>query len=283
MTGIAICVLFLTMTGCNRSDPNVEMARITYNTPTAPNRLLPLVSAENGAIEIQVFDGETVTSKFVFQSAAYRQGMIDDLISAPAARVTGWTLDDITLPIYGMRMATINGPSLWVAWSNGFWITQTGDVYRFDFDFEAFSEQHPWEGVGAHRSRAFSWFPNAVFLTRDAEGWRNTFLTPAAALNPPDDIQMSLDSNTDENVTFTLTNNRDTTWHFGVHHRFDVLLDDIWYHVPPVPGDWMFIHIGLMLGAGQSVAYTYGWDMHGDLPPGTYRLVKFDMYVVFVI
>ena len=147
------------------------------------------------------------------------------------------------------------------------------------FDFEAFIERHPWEL--ASRNNQFAGFPNAIFMTLDENGWHDTFLTPAEALNPPDGIQMTLESNTNENVTFTLTNNNDTDWMYGVHYRIDVLLNDIWYSVPPQPGNWAFVNIGLILEAGQTETLTYGWGMHGDLPPGTYRLVKHSMYVVF--
>ena len=279
--GIVASALLLTMTACGRADTSTVETRITYDTPAAPNALLQWASAENGAIEFQVFDGETVLGKFVFQDTAYRQAMIDDFINTPAARVTGWTLDDITLPIYGMRLSTIGGTGIRMAWSNGFWITQTGDVYRFNFDFEAFIERHPWEL--ASRNNQFAGFPNAIFMTLDENGWHNTFLTPAEALNPPDGIQMRLESNTNENVTFTLTNNNDTDWMYGVHYRIDVLLNDIWYSVPPQPGNWAFVNIGLILEAEQTETLTYGWGMHGDLPPGTYRLVKHGMYVVFDI
>ena len=270
---------------------------LTYESPTAPNELMGNASADSSFM-FCVFNGETVLSRRVSQSAAHTQGIIDELLSipgashmqgiidellsVPAARVTGWTLDDITLPIYGIEMGTTCGHSIRAAWSNGFWITQTGDVYRFDFDFEAFIERQRWVYLG--KDINFARFPNAFNLTRDAEGWRNTLLTPAAELNPPPEgIEMAFVSNTNENVKVTLTNNNDVYWLYGLIFRVDVLLNGVWYNIPTTPANWGFSLIGLILEAGQTETRTYSLDMYGDLPPGTYRLVVHDMYVVFEI
>ena len=254
---------------------------LKYENPTAPNELMGNASAENSAFMFYAFDGKTVLNKVVFQSASHRQGIIDELQSIPVARVTGWTLDNITLPIYGIRMGTTCGHSIRAAWSNGFWITQTGDVYSFDFDFEAFIERQQ-RGL-SRNDISFAGFPNAMNLTRDFEGWRNTLLTPTAELNPPEGIEMAFVSNTNENVTFTLTNNNDVYWLYGLYFRVDVLLDGVWYEIPTTPANWGFSLIGLTLEAGQTETKTYGLDMYGELPPGTYRLVVYDMYVVFEI
>lgn len=167
------------------------------------------------------------------------------------------------------------------AWSNGYWITQAGDVYRFDFDFEAFIGRQRRESP--RNDIRFAWFPNAVNLTRDQDGWRDTLLMPAAELDPPEGIEMAFVSNTNENVTFTLTNNNDTEWMYGVGFRLDALINGIWYDIPTTPANHMFVAIGLILEAKQTETKTYALDMYGELPPGTYRLIKHDMYVIFEI
>ena len=279
LLGMIFCLLLVILVGCDYLEENIA-GGIDLNL-TAPNELMKNASAENSAFMFSVFDGETVLSKVVFQSASHRQGIIDELLSAPAARVTGWTLDDITMPIYGIEMGTTCWHGMRAAWSNGFWITQTGDAYRFDFDFEAFIERQRWEIPRTFNTMA--WFPNAVFLTRDEKGWRDTLLIPAADLNPPEGIEIVFISNTNENVTFSVTNNNDVYWFYGVHFKVDVLLDGVWYDIPAMPGNWGFVDIGLMLGAGQTETKTYNFSMYGELPPGTYRLVMHDMYVVFEI
>ena len=303
--GIVCCLLLATLVSCDGLNENItdninivgsdgsderaadginlnrDEIELTYESPSAPNELMGNASAENSAFMFYTFDGETVLSKIVFQSVQHRQGIIDELLNAPAARVIGWTLDDITLPIYGIEMGTTCGRGIRAAWSNGFWITQTGDVYRFDFDFEAFIERQQWSSPRDNMN--FTWFPNAVNLTRDEEGWRNTLLTPAKELNPPEGIEMVFVSNTNESVTFSLTNNNDVYWLYGVHFRVDVLLNGVWYNIPTTPANWGFIDIGLGLNTSQTETKTYSLDMYGELPSGTYRLVTYDMYVVFKI
>jgi len=265
--------------GSNSS--NAAGSNLAYEGLTAPNELMGNASAEYSAFMFSVFDGEIVQSKIIFQSVSFRQSIIDELASVPVVRVTDWTLQDITLPIYGISMGTTCGYGIQAAWSNGFWITQTGDAYRFDFDFEEFTQRHHWDSLDSHMN--FAWFPNAINLTQDEDGWSNRLLTPAMELNPPEGIKMALVSNSNEDVTFTLTNNNDKYWFYGTPFRVDVLLDGIWYSIPTTTENWGFADIGLILDAGRTETKTYSLQMYGELPSGTYRLVKHDMYVIFEI
>ena len=251
-------------------------------TPNESNELMGNASAEYSAFIFYIFDGETVLSKVVFQSVPHRQGIIDLLQSVPASRVTDWTLDDITLPIYGIEMGTTCGFGIRAAWSNGYWITETGDVYRFDFDFETFIEGEKWESPHSVDSIAF--LPNAVFLTRDEDGWRDTLMIAVTEeLNPPEGIDINLVSSTDDEVIIELTNNNDSPWYYGRHFRLDVLLNGVWYNLPTMPGNWEFTDDGLVVASGETETKTYNLMMYGQLLPGTYRLVMHDMYVVFEI
>jgi len=289
LLGVICCLLLAALVGCEAMDENAmgginsngNEQHLPYENMAAPNELMGNASAENSAFMFYVFDGEAVLERIVFQDASHRQGIIDQLQSAPAARVTGWTLDDITVPIYGINMGTACGHGMWAAWSNGYWITQLGDVYRFDFDFETFVEEQRWESPRSHTN--FAWFPNAINLTRDTDGWHSALLTPADALSPPGGIEMTLVSNTNDNVTFTLANNNDVAWYHGVHFRVDALLDGQWYNIPTTPVNWGFVDIGLILEAGHTQTETYSLEMYGVLPQGTYRMVVHDMYVVFEV
>jgi len=289
VSGAIIFLVLLALAGCGFTGENAAgsivlgepAATIAYETPTAPNTLMGNASAFNSAFMFYVYDGETVLNRVVFQSVTHRQGIIDNLQNAPAARATGWTLDDITIPIYGIEMGTTCGNGIRAAWSNGFWITDTGDVYRFDFDFGTFIESQRWESPRTHSS--FASFPNAIYLTQDENGWRSTLLTPSEELDPPEGIVMMLVSNTGEDVTFTLTNNNNFYWFYGMHFGVNVYLGGQWYDIPTTPHNWGFAGIGLILQAGQTETKTYSLAMYGQLPPGIYRLVKYGVYVVFEI
>jgi len=249
-----------------------------HASPAVSNRLMSDAWPRTSAFRFYVFDGETVLNKIVFHDA---QAIANELQSIPAQRTRGWTLDDITLPIYGIQMSGAFGRGFWAAWSNGYWITQTGNAYRFDFDFKEFIERQYWEHPRDNMN--FTWFPNAVFLTRDEEGWRNMLLTPMTELNPPEGIEMALVSNTNDTVTFTLTNNNEVGWTYGTPFTLEVLIDNAWYEIPAMPVNFAFAGIALYVGAGQTETKTYNIAMYGDLPPGTYRLVKHDMYAIFEI
>jgi len=248
-----------------------------------PNALMRNAYAERSGFFLYVYDGDTMLSKAVFEDVAVRQAIIDELQRVPVVRVSDWTLDDITLPIYGISMGGGIGHSVTAAWSNGYWITRTGHVYRFDFDFEAFIERQSWQRLREQYNLDFTWFPNAVFLTRDADGWRNTLLTPMPELDTPKGIEMALVSNTNDSVTFTLTNSTDEYWMYGAAFALNVLLDGVWYDIPVMPGFGMFTGVGFLLNPGLTRTYTYNLATYGKLPPGTYRLLKEQVYVVFEV
>jgi len=132
LPGVIFFFLLTFFVGCGDSeemtddDIIITIVELTYGNLIAPNTLMGNASAENSAFSLSVFNGETVWSGIVFQGVPERQALINELQRVPVARVTGWTPDDITLPIYGISMGTTCGRGLRAAWSNGFWITQRG-------------------------------------------------------------------------------------------------------------------------------------------------------------
>ena len=295
LIGAACSLLLMILTGCNGLDKshtrgmntNRSESCLASEETTALNELLGNASVVRSSFTLYTFVGETLQSKIVIGGVSHRQGMVDELSMVPVERITDWTLCDITLPIFGIELITICGHPMRAAWSNGFWITQLGFVYRFDFDFAAFVGRQQWGTT--HSGINFTEFPNARHLVLETDGWRpigwrNTFLTPAAELNPPDGIEMAFVSNTIASVTYTLTNSNDVYWFYGAFLRVDALLDGIWFKIPKSPTvNWAYVLTGVTLEAGQTVTHTARLGLYGLLPPGTYRLVVHDMYVVFDI
>ena len=292
----ATCSLLLViLTGCDGLDKshargmntNRSETRIASEEPTAQNKLLGNASVVHNSFTLYTFDGDTVRRKTVIGGVWHRQGMIDELSMVNAERIGGWSLCDITLPVFGIALSTTSGHPIRAAWSNGFWITQLGFVYRFDFDFAAFVGRQQWGTP--HDGINFTEFPNARHLALETDGWRpvawrKTFLTPTAELNPPEGIEIAIVSNTDASVTYTLTNNNDVYWFYGAFLRIDVLLNGVWYKIPKSPTvNWAYVLPGLKLEGGHSVTHTASLGLYGLLPLGTYRLVVHDMYVVFEI
>ena len=249
---------------------------------SARNDLMEGASPQTSAITLYRFNGTTIYCADIFDSELTQQ-VIDELSSVKATEVSNWSLNDTTLPVFGISMGTTSGNLISAAWSNGYWITQSGDVYKFNFDFNKLLQDHDWESRAVFQS--ISSFPNAHLFTRDENGWNSTFLTAAREPDPPEGISMILNSWDEDQVSVYISNNTDAEWMYGQHYSLHVLIDDDWYDVPLIPGGGAFTDIGLIVPANDvqtqiyNLFYTYG----DDLPAGTYRLVAYGLSVEHTI
>jgi len=242
----------------------------------ASNGLMQNASPSTSALGFYVYDGEKVSQSFAFDSHITRN-ILDKLDAVRAVEAKDWSLADITLPIYGLEIGAKDGWSIFVAWSNGTWITQTGAAYRFDFDFAKLEQDYPWSD-----KREFSFFsvlPCARLLAQDESGWSSALLTPVSEPNPPDGVSMTLVSWDKDEVTVTIANDSGAEWSYGEHYVLQVLLSGVWYDVPAVPGNWAFNDIAYIILDGGRQDKTYHLGMYGDLPAGTYRLVSSELSV----
>ena len=62
---------------------------------------------------------------------------------------------------------------------------------------------------------------------------------------------------------------------FGYGHAFglDVLLDGVWYDVPPMDGALAFTEELLWVNPGETARENCWIEAYGELPSGTYRVV----------
>lgn len=247
-------VLILTLAGCGSKG----------------NTLMENASPGTSALALYVYDGETATRGFIFDGAV-ENDILDDLASVSAEEAPDWTTDQITLPIYGLEISDTEGWSINVAWSNGYWITQDGTAYHFDYDFEALETDYEWTSKDTWST--ISVIPCAYYLTQDDSGWKPAILSPAKEFSAPESITAELISQTEEKLTVALTNTGTEEWMYGEYYYLDVFLDETWYSVPTTPGNWAFTDIGIILPAGKTQDETYNLTMYGDLPAGQYRLV----------
>lgn len=234
------------------------------------NTLMKKASPDTSALALFVYDGETATRAFIFDSAVEKK-ILNDLASVPAKEAADWTPEKITLPIYGLEICGTDGWFINAAWSNGYWITQDGTAYRFDYDFEALTENYEWRSKDSWPS--ISIMPCAYYLTKTSDGWNTAILSPATDISIPEYVSAELVSHIGNNVTIALTNSAAEEWCYGEYYYLDVLLDETWYSVPTAPGNWAFTDIGIILPAGKTQEKTYNLTMYGVLPAGQYRLV----------
>jgi hypothetical protein len=252
---------------------------LTSCTGDVSNGLLDEASPETSALELFYFDGDVVSSLFLFEQELVEE-VLAKLDGVPTSAATDWSLEDITLPLYGFSIGGVTGWSVNAAWSNGYWITGEGNAYTFDFDFETLDD-YPWEEARTFTS--FISFPNARILTQDGEQWNSTLLTIADITTLPGEtegITITLEDLNREVITATIANENNVEWMYGQRFDLHVLIDGVWYHVPPLP-DWSFTDEGLIVPAHGEVEHVYHMGMFGDLPNGTYRIVSYGVYVEF--
>ena len=231
--------------------------------------LMEGAAPQTSALALYYYDDAEISLSYIY-SADTTQKILDELNAVEAIRVGELPLSDITLPVYGFSIGKEDGFSIFAAWSNGYWVSQDGIAYRFDFDFERLAVDYPWKDK---RPASFAYFPCAYFLTKGQSRWESALLTSAAELEPPEGVTMSLKSWDEFNVAVSFENNGAAEWMYGEYYTLQVLLNGVWYDVPLYPGNWGFISIGYNLLPGEAQDRTYNILMHGALPPGTYRLV----------
>jgi len=249
------------------------------NAPVSSS-LMADASPATSAMALYYYDGKTVTQSYIFHTPT-AQTLLDELDTVKAVKAGDWTPDDITLPVYGLNIGKTDGFGIFVAWSNGYWITQTGDAYKFDIDFAELFEKYP--GTDTREFDSFTVFPNAYYLTQDKNGWRNTLLTPAAELSPPENVTMTLESWNPDKVTVSFANTGSAEWMYGEYFSLEAQLGGVWYEIPATPNNWGFNDIGYILSAGQSRSMEYPLTMYGALPAGMYRLVAFGLTVEYTM
>ncbi len=265
ITVLILAILIINMTSCGR---------------TMSNGLMEGASPNTSALALYHYNGERASCSYIYDSNTTKS-ILNELDSVKATEVENWSLNDITQPIYGLWITATDGSGIFTAWSNGYWISQVGKVYRFDFSFADLEKKYPWSDK--QEFFPFADFPCARFLTQDESGWNSMLLTPAAELEPPDGVTMTLESWDQDTVKVNITNNRGTDWMYGEHYSLQLLLDGVWYEIPAMPGHWGFNDIGLIVQAGEKKNKTYHLTMYGELPSGTYRIAAYGLSVEGVI
>ena len=238
------------------------------------NGLMEGASPGTSALALYYYDGGEVSFSYIYDTPAI-QSLLNELDALKATETADWSLEDISPPIYGLNIGAADGWGMFAAWSNGYWITQSGTAYKFDFDFAELYEKYP--GTDKRDFTSFSIFPCAYFLTQDESGWNSTLLTPAAEPKPPVGVTMTLESWRKDTVTVNITNNGAEDWMYGEYFALEVLLNGAWYEIPATPGNWAFNSLGLIVQSGETQSKTYSLAMYGELPYGTYRLVAYEL------
>ena len=268
----AVVAMLVGLAGCTAQSPVV---------PAAGNGLID-ASAVTGCLTMYVYEGTKGYSQDVCDVAS-AMTILNRVNAVPVTKASDWSPDRLTFPIYGFHMENTGGGGTDVeaAWTNGYWIGQTGDVFNYQLDFAALAKDRVWGDKVTYYSTATD-FPCALWLVDDATSWTQQLMVPADDMTPPKGVTMALDTWDDDIVTVSFTNNSGTDWawqSFALQRR----LGDTWYSMPRQPDANPISMPDFPIAAGQkqSQAFNVGWK--DQLPPGTYRLVVDGMAVEHVL
>lgn len=245
------------------------------------NSLWENASPQTSALTFYCFDGENTTCQYLFSSGSSSK-LLDELASVRAVSVNNWSPKKITLPVYGIKIMDTEGNPLEAAWSNGYLVTQDGNVYLFDYDFSVLPDTCEFDTPNTHDSAVV--LPCADHLFKDENGWYTMLMTEASDLIPPEGITFELTESSAQTLTARLTNQTNREWCYGAFYSLQVNLDGKWYDIPTTSGtNWAFNAIAYILPAGGEAPKIYSLAMYGILPDGHYRIITEELSDEFAI
>ena len=241
--------------------------------------LMPDASPETSALALYIYDGETITRQFLFDTAAEKT-VLEDFHNAKASPMD---LDVTALapPFYGLEIGGADGFEVHGLWSGGYFIMEDGTAYKFSYDFPALLEAYDWREPDTFSS--LSVMPCASHVAKTEAGWNIHFLTPAGDLGEAvRGVSMEIVERSEDSMIIRYTNESGGEWAYGLYYGLQVQLDGQWYEVP-AEMSVAVNDIAMVLSDGMSTEETYWLAPYGDLPAGTYRLVAEHMAVEFSV
>lgn len=250
----ALFICFLFLTGC------AGKSRID---------LMPTASPETSALALYLYDGETITRQFLFETEQVRKEVLQDFREAKAepAEVDVTTLQP---PYYGLEVGSTEIGSEHGLWADGYYIAGDGMTYKMDYDFEKLLADYPWSDLDEFQTLTV--MPCASHMAKTEVGWNPRFLTNAIEPEQPKGVTAELVEQTADGLTVSLKNHSGEDWGYGYAFHVDVLLDEQWYNIP-AEEEMAFVEVLMMVPDGVETEETYSLKPYGKLPAGTYRLV----------
>lgn len=267
-------VLLLSLMGCGAS------------APTGSN-LLAQASPDTSALTLYRYDGGEVVSRTIYDKDQ-EQKLLDRINALPAQPVEEPDLTAWTMPCYGLWISSQAGEGLYVAWSEGLWLDQDGNVWQIDADFPAYWEE--LEGADEETGLTVLNFPNSVLLAPNDD--RFIFAT-AEKVNPvfygnpdegisnlPLEMYMTVQSVTGGVATVLIDNQSGYEMSYDEYYSLQMDRNGQWCQLP-MKGDVGFNDIAYVLQDLEQATVTCDLNIFGELSAGRYRLVKSDMYAEF--
>lgn len=233
--------------------------------------LMPEAEPATSALALYIYDGETITRQFLFETEQVREEALADFRKAKAEPVE---VDVTTLqpPYYGLEMGGEEKGTIYGLWADGYFIRGDGKTFRFDYDFETLLTGYSWELEQEYENLML--MPCAAYMAKTEAGWNRNFLTAAEEKPVPEGITMEIEKQKNDEIIAVFHNRSGEEWGFGHAFSLQVLLDEQWYYVPAEDGNYAFTEELLIVPNGESREEPYHLDVYGTLFPGIYRIVS---------
>ena len=287
-----LMAVFLTACGNSESESAAEQKaevettdeKETAGTEEAGegNTLFENAVPAQSVMEFYYYDGAAGYRDWISDDAKEKE-IIEDLSQVTATPVDSMDFE-FTYPMYGMSIAD-GDMGINVLWTNGYLITRSGEVYEFNYDWEATMDGLEW---GSEESRKtgnetrrdiqhVAEMPNVRYLALQDDAWNPEMMKPADKIEVPEGVSAELKSWEQDTVTVILYNDGEEDWMYGSTYRLDILIEDQWYEVPVTADvNWGFTSEAIYLTPDEDNEASYSMQMFGDIPGGTYRLVVLD-------
>lgn len=285
----AILILFLLNFFFGRPAPEYAGGRIP--------EMMRIARMEAGWYDIDVirYDGTTMT--WVIHKIWYDNDVriynkyAHEILETKGELVEDWTPDDLAYPLYAFEIEPRTGlmdsyetGEMWV-YSNGYLITQTGNVYECDIDFSdllVVNEYDFLREVEVDDIMQMSCFRPLAYANHK---WNADYLSGTEAMdkrNPDIEATVVKEYEIDgiPMIDISLKNNGEKDWHYEEKTLFFgmiVFVNGEWYYLnddPAVDAYYgTFPAYGKVLKPGDEVTVTFFSMRYGELPDGRYCIV----------
>lgn len=273
---LALC---LALTGCGAAQSTADEPNDREAGPDAPAAagLLQTASPETSALILYCYDGETVTSRTLYDGARELE-LLERINALPAQAAEERELSQWSLPCYGLWISAQDGTDLYAAWSEGLWLSGDGSLWQVDADFPDYWQA--LEGEEEDSSLSVLSFPCAGLLA----SCDDRFLAPAegdyAIANLPLRTYLTIQDITDGIATVLIDNQSGYEMSYSEYYSLQLERDGEWYTLPPRE-PLAFSDIAYVLQDLEQATVTCDLTVYGDLAAGHYRLVKDDVAAEF--
>ncbi|MBR6602965.1 MAG: hypothetical protein IKK94_02990 [Clostridia bacterium] len=270
ITALSLFILLISLIFCKEKAPRYDA-----------NEFFPLPE-KTQSIEIASYDGKRqLTVPYLRREVAKEVKLLDEIMNSlrntPSEKIENFSHDKIKLPIYGLELDPENEVAFHALFSNGYLLTQDGEVYKFDYDFAALMEKDfPVELI---ESELDNFFPGLRLAADNNGKWAGDFM-PDAVIKPTAHYD-SLDKK--EGVSLEIKRFDDLTAYGIIHNDnyelleygefFDLhaLVDGKWKLIP-----WLeevyFPDVGYE-SSRNYIEMNFHLGLFAPLPKGRYRII----------